>query len=168
MSSAEDTPASPSPSLATDWDSMMSETSGPSSPEYLASYDPATRSWRTLQRTFDLDLIAHSPTLPTSGTMRNGQLYGDAPWVAHSHGPDCSRWPTHTASSWGATGSRGIVARRVADGTITEQEARQLVSGQNGRKNPLWVEWLMGFPPNWTAPATKPSVMPSSPKSPES
>lgn len=160
MSFAEDTPASHSPLPETDWDLMMPETSGPSSHESLASYDPATSSWRTSQHTFDLGLTALSLTLPTSGTMRNGTLYGRVPWVAHSHGPDCSRWPTHTASSWGATGSRGILRRRVLDGTITEAEFRALSAGNNGRKNPLWVEFLMGFPPHWTAPEIAPSATP--------
>ena len=33
----------------------------------------------------------------------------------------------------------------------------------NGRLNPQWVEWLMGFPSEWTV--SRPSEMPSSPKS---
>jgi len=24
------------------------------------------------------------------------------------------------------------------------------VTGNGGRLNPMWVEWLMGFPPGWT------------------
>lgn len=156
MSSVEDTPVSRSALPETDSDSTTLEICGPSSHESLASYDHDSRCWKTSQRTFDMGLTEPSPTLPFSGTMRNGQLFTRAPLVAHNHAPACSRWPTHTASSWGATGSQAIVRRRVADGTITQQEARWLTAGNNGRKNPRWVEWLMGFPRNWTAPETKP------------
>lgn len=54
----------------------MSGTSGPTSRTPFAFYDPASRSLRTSQTTFDLGLPMSSPTLPASGSMRNGRLYG--------------------------------------------------------------------------------------------
>ena len=69
-------------------------------------------------------------------------------------------WPTPTAINgtggaalckWGGAGSRKKLASMV-----TPQEL-------NGSLNPTWVEWLMGFPAEWTA--LEPSEMPSSPKS---
>jgi hypothetical protein len=59
-------------------------------------------------------------------------------------------WPTPTASSWGNEGSRNILDRRITDGTITPEDKRQMTSGNGGRLNPTWVEWLMGFPIGWT------------------
>jgi hypothetical protein len=59
-------------------------------------------------------------------------------------------WPTPTASSWGNEGSRNILDRRITDGTITPENKRQMTSGNGGRLNPTWVEWLMGFPLGWT------------------
>lgn len=53
----------------------MSGTSGRRSLTPFAFYDPATRSLRTSQTTFDLGLPTSSPTLPTSGSMRSGALY---------------------------------------------------------------------------------------------
>jgi DNA (cytosine-5)-methyltransferase 1 len=60
------------------------------------------------------------------------------------------RWPTPTASSWGNEGSRNILDKRIEDGTITPEDKRQMTSGNGGRLNPTWVEWLMGFPTGWT------------------
>lgn len=37
---------------------------------------------------------------------------------------------------------------------------RHIVSG---RLNPRWVEWLMGFPPNWLSLDSEPSETPSCP-----
>jgi len=59
-------------------------------------------------------------------------------------------WPTPTASSWGSTGHRQILERREREGTITEEERRGMTSGNGGKLNPTWVEWLMGFPLGWT------------------
>jgi DNA (cytosine-5)-methyltransferase 1 len=59
-------------------------------------------------------------------------------------------WPTPQASSWGSTGHRMILAKRVLDGTISETDKKQMTSGNGGRLNPTWVEWLMGFPLGWT------------------
>lgn len=136
----------------------MSDTFGPSSPESFAAYDHVTQSWKTSQDTFLWGLDEFLATWPSSGMMRNGVAFEVAPWVRHSHGPACSFWPTPTASSWGNTGSRAIIRRRIADGTITEREGQWMVNGNNGRKNPEWTEWLMGFPTGWTE--IKPSETP--------
>ncbi len=53
----------------------MPATSGRRSPTPLAFFDPATRSLRTSQGTFDWDSTPSSPTLPASGSMRSGALY---------------------------------------------------------------------------------------------
>lgn len=53
----------------------MSGTSGRTSRTPFAFFDPATRSLRTSQTTFDLGLPTSSPTLPASGSMRSGALY---------------------------------------------------------------------------------------------
>ena len=59
-------------------------------------------------------------------------------------------WPTPTASSWGNEGSRNLIQQHVEQGDITEAEKRQMISGNGGKLNPMWVEWLMGFPQGWT------------------
>jgi hypothetical protein len=59
-------------------------------------------------------------------------------------------WPTPTASSWGNEGSRLLLDKRVMDGTITAEQKKQMSAGNGGKLNPMWVEWLMGFPTGWT------------------
>ena len=52
-----------------------------------------------------------------------------------------SFWPTPRARDW-KTGSAAQARRR---------RACPLNDAVNGRLNPDWVEWLMGFPLGWTA-----------------
>ncbi len=54
-----------------------------------------------------------------------------------------SFWPTPTARDW-KSGSAGQRGRR---------RACPLPDAVGGRLNPDWVEWLLGFPVGWTAPA---------------
>lgn len=38
-----------------------------------------------------------------------------------------------------------------AKGIISSEERRQMTAGSGGQLNPTWVEWLMGWPLEWTA-----------------
>ena len=60
------------------------------------------------------------------------------------------KWPTPQANSWGATGHRNQLQKQVDNGTITAEEKAAMSSGNGGKLNPTWVEWLMGFPLGWT------------------
>jgi hypothetical protein len=53
----------------------MSGTSGRTSQVPFAFYDPASSSWRMFGATLDGGSLPFSGTLPTSGSMRNGELY---------------------------------------------------------------------------------------------
>ena len=57
-------------------------------------------------------------------------------------------WPTHRA---GKTGSFRKMKDLEAKGIITPDERRQMTAGNGGQLNPTWVEWLMGWPLEWTA-----------------
>jgi hypothetical protein len=59
-------------------------------------------------------------------------------------------WPTMTANGMGSTGHRKLLDKRISSGQITPDEKRQMSAGNGGRLNPMWVEWLMGFPIGWT------------------
>jgi hypothetical protein len=59
-------------------------------------------------------------------------------------------WPTPTASSWGSRGHLRMLDKQVASGDITPKEKSQMSAGNGGKLNPMWVEWLMGFPIGWT------------------
>jgi hypothetical protein len=62
-------------------------------------------------------------------------------------------WPTpRTAGMCGGTGSWDLLKKNT-----TIEEARAMGAGNGGKLNPMWVEWLMGWPLGWTD--LKPLVM---------
>lgn len=72
----------------------MTDTSGPTSREPLAHFDPASSSWRTSQGTFPLGLGESSLTLPPWGMTRAGALYALPTPVRATSERDCSVLPT--------------------------------------------------------------------------
>jgi len=55
-------------------------------------------------------------------------------------------WPTpRTAGMCGGTGSWELLNKNT-----TKEEARLMGAGNGGKLNPMWVEWLMGWPLGWT------------------
>jgi hypothetical protein len=55
-------------------------------------------------------------------------------------------WPTpRTAGMCGGTGSWELLNKNT-----TKEKARQMGAGNGGKLNPTWVEWLMGWPLEWT------------------
>jgi len=59
-------------------------------------------------------------------------------------------YPTMSANGMGNTGSQEILQRKVESGEITKEEKKRMTAGNGGSLNPMWVEWLMGFPTGWT------------------
>jgi hypothetical protein len=55
-------------------------------------------------------------------------------------------WPTPRTK--GMCGGSGAWAQLKANTTI--EEARSMAAGNGGKLNPTWVEWLMGWPLEWT------------------
>ena len=63
-----------------------------------------------------------------------------------------SQFPTpRTQGMCGGTGSFQKMKDLEAKGIITSDERRQMTAGSGGQLNPTWVEWLMGWPLEWTA-----------------
>jgi hypothetical protein len=55
-------------------------------------------------------------------------------------------WPTpRTAGMCGGTGSWDLLKKNTSI-----EEARSMGAGNGGKLNPMWVEWLMGWPAGWT------------------
>jgi hypothetical protein len=82
--------------------------------------------------------------------------------------PTLERWPTPTAGDAKASGSAGYstASGRHSGTTLTDATVRiptpdancwkggsenQRKGQLNGQLNPTWVEWLMGYPLEWTA-----------------
>lgn len=88
----------------------MPATSGRTLPPPFAYYDPASASLRTSQDTFDWDSTPCSPTLPRSGSMRNGWLYErptSGPRTSASGSFSSPGLPTPTARGYKGDGYRG-------------------------------------------------------------
>jgi len=98
ISSAEDFPAKTSrtPARAKASTARVRDF-GVSSHELLASYDPASSSWKTSQRSLLGGWSVYSETFPSSGTMRGGQLFAQVTWVPHIAANGSSSWPTPCA-----------------------------------------------------------------------
>lgn len=139
------------------WTESAAAQLGVSSPDSFVSFDPATLSWRTSQRSFIEDLDVFSESWPRSGTMRNGRCYPRVPWVRHIHGNGCSLWPTPVKSLALGGGSakeaeRALSGVRRRSGHRITLRLTDLVKHRDGGLiNPQWCEWLMGFPVDWTA-----------------
>lgn len=78
----------------------MSETYYPSSPESLATWHPASSSWRTSLPLFEPQSSPpYSASWPRSGMTRGGRLYELAMLVPVTDASACSLLPTPTASA---------------------------------------------------------------------
>lgn len=60
-------------------------------------------------------------------------------------------WPTPKAGGMlGGSGAAAMIEKKYSSNEITSEERRAMRSGNGGKLNPMWVEWLMGFPLGWT------------------
>lgn len=118
---------------------------------------------------------AKNSTLPQS-QMKGDSLVGDVmremfatPQARDYRAGQASRWedkerrsrnlndqiamwpiPTTGAGMCGGTGNFQQLKRLKERGVISENERRNMSQGNGGQLNPYWVEWLMGFPVEWT------------------
>lgn len=77
-------------------------------------------------------------------------------------------YPTLAARDYRSSMSLETVKRRQLESTrgVNLSEFVQRLEQNNGKLNPQWVGWLMGYPPEWEQ--SRPMAMPSSRKSPPS
>ena len=72
---------------------------GENSRELLATFDPATSSWKTSQHCFIEGLATFSETWPRSGMTRSGIAYQLPPLVRLTDATASGSWPTPTADA---------------------------------------------------------------------
>ena len=111
---------------------------------WLARYDPESSSWRTSQRSLLADSGESLETFAVSGMMRNGRLYPRETPVRPTCASACSSslsLPTPTARDYKDSGPN-------VNYPALKKKAR-LAGHLCGPPSPLFVEWLMGFPPGW-------------------
>jgi hypothetical protein len=76
---------------------------GPKCSGSLASFDPATCSWRTSQLSLLEDSTLSSPTLPRSGSMQSGTVYEHRTSALLTAESESGLWPTPVAHDDGKT-----------------------------------------------------------------
>jgi len=120
--------------------------------ESLAKYDPATHSLRTRQGLLFEDSTECCATLPQWGIMQNGECWGVCTRVDGTCGNGFGYWPTPNAcdATRGSPESPGDKKRRGAN------TGWSLIDVLGYIPHPEFVEWLMGWPINWTG--LKPSA----------
>lgn len=108
----------------------------------LASYDPATQSWKTCQHSVTEDLRSALVTLPPCGMTRNGQLYQRTSLEPDIDATGFGLLPTPTARDY-----KDGHAPRYRGGKLQTDTLGRAIGGP---PNPQFTEWLMGFPAGWT------------------
>ncbi len=152
---------------------------GENTPALLASFDPDTSSWKTSQGSLLKEWGQFSGIWPRSGTMQNGTAYLLPPLARHTYGTGFGSSPTHSiptptasdhierrctsiealnfetnksvsldrfARMWPTVTVHGNYNRKGA----SKDSGDGLATAVGGCLNPTWVEWLMGFPMQWT------------------
>jgi hypothetical protein len=64
---------------------------------------------------------------------------------------EVNQYPTPTYGKLaGGTGGFNQIEELYLTGQVTLEEKKAMQAGNGGKLNPMWVEWLMGFPLGWT------------------
>jgi len=143
------------------------DTFGPICSESFAIYDHATSSWKMSQDTFQWVSDEFSETWPKAGMMRNGKCYLQDSLEPTTYDDESLSWPTPDANQRGARINQNGHQVTLQDavkmwptpqsrdwkgpqGQSYKGIAHDLPGQIGGQLNPTWVEWLMGFPGEWT------------------
>ena len=141
--------------------------------ELLAKYDPDTLSWRTAQCSLLEDLEQSLETWPRWGSMRNGECFRQpmlAQTILESESGLSQRIPNnldffHTPCTTGLDGgsnSRKALKKRMEKlptplssdykgvQRMRDNHQNDLAAVVGGPVNPIFSEWLMGWPLEWT------------------
>jgi len=177
---AEAFPVSRTPSPALAAVPPTSATSGPNLADSFASLNP-DGSWRKTSQGYsqvmlDGSLERFSETWPRAGMTRNGTAYQRPPLAPLTDATASGSWRTPHAQD-GARGAQNGHERlagghclTLRDQVITpsmwptpsasedkyrlqgsSQQSTSLNALHGGSLNPTWVDWLMGYPLEWTA-----------------
>ena len=155
---------------------VQGQDSGHNSTDSFATYARATSSWKTSQGSLFEGWIEYSETWPQRGMMRNGRCYpqpmSERPISANGSGllptPAAVSYGTNQGGAAGRTGkvrpSLETMATKdlwptpsAGDANIAAPNQHTSTIGRHirrtegsGKLNPMWVEWLMGYPSEWT------------------
>jgi hypothetical protein len=135
----------------------------------LARYDHDSCSWKTFQLLTDGAEILSSELWPTSGMTVDGTCFQLQMWARITDDHDGGYWPTPRANSGTGAGIHGMGGLDLQTAVkFATPQARDFRTGEShrwedkkhrsrnlndqigGQLNPTWVEWLMGYPFEWT------------------
>lgn len=170
---AEDSPVNPFPSQESVPVKMTPEICGLLQSSAFASYDHASHSWRTSQASLLTNTWEEfSETWPRAGIVSGGHVWEQTTLERITEENDFGFWPTPRAGNPGSrpnrkggkilaeevkkwptprtTDSNTAASKRIQNAKEGKGEfqLREAVGG--GKLNPTWVEWLMGWPSEWT------------------
>jgi hypothetical protein len=116
----------------------------------FARFDPGMSSWRTPRDSLLAGSEPFSGTWPKWGSMRDGVASELRILVRPTRASGSGLWPTLAAqtSAGGPKGLDGGARARVALRKLVDEETAKSMCC--GRLNPIWGEWLMGWPAGWT------------------
>lgn len=122
----------------------------------LAYYDPKSCLLKTYQMRFTWAEPTCLEVLPKSGMMRSGKLYEVQPLLEH---PTAEKggfaYPTPQHRSYKNTPSTPAAWQQkddLATAIAREEGYNQQTIGKNARIHPHFIEWLLGFPEDYTQP----------------
>jgi hypothetical protein len=137
-------------------------------------YDPDLSLWKTHQCSLLGGLDEFSGTWPQWGLMQNGECWEQqtsalrtkeiasgllpTPTTQGLNGGSNSRkaamtrgtWPTPRASDYKGATSADAMSKAAARGFSPNLPEAAAAAAGGGSLNPMWVEWLMGWPLGWT------------------
>ena len=130
----------------------------------FVKYDPDSSLWRTHQCSLLGDLDEFLETWPQWGLMRDGECWEQQMLAQTIRGTESALLPTPTTQGLnGGSNSRKSAMRKGTWPTPTAHNAKEtnapseserntptLAAQAGGQLNPMWVEWLMGWPLGWT------------------
>ena len=123
----------------------------------FVKFDHDSSSWKTHQCSLLGDLDEFSETWPQWGLMRNGECWEQRILEQTIRGTESGlsqqTWPTPDANC-GQRGTQPNWTPKRKSGHQAQYSINQAVrdseQGIGGKLNPMWVEWLMGWPLGWT------------------
>lgn len=150
--SVQDFPASPFPSPAKSAEPMTSGICGPQQSNVFAVFAPDFSLARTSQGCLAVGISdEYSETWPRAGTMQNGACYRQPNWErAISVIAFGSLLPTPTTGR--RAKGRGRIRWDEVGGSLARKMLRKFWPEETikGHRNPVYEEWRMGWPINWT------------------
>ena len=152
-SSQRDTHVPPSVSpQKTEKAKQTSDTSGLTSKQLYQQSIQIGVFLRMLEDTFRSALPQSSMTFKLKTTQQSLCYYQLTVSAQYMSDPEFLSWPTPTtgAALCGGTGNFNKMKKLCHLGIISEEERRNLTQGNGGKSNPALMEWLMGYPSEWT------------------